>query len=299
MAIPQPGIFAQGTRSHHHLELDIHPASSTDAVLGALRALREPPEILGGANTVIGFGADLAQRLLGAEAPAQLAPFRTIEGLDQTRAPATQHDLWIWVHGSGPDVVLDAARAAAAAFAPVADLAAEQPCFVYRDSRDMTGFVDGTANPGPDEAPEVALVANGEVGAGGAFVLAQRWVHDLASFTKLTVDEQERVFGRTKPDSIELGPERMPSDAHVPRMEVEVDGEELEIFRRSVAFGDVGTQGLFFLAFSADPARFDVMLSRMFGEADGIRDRLTDFTRPTSGAYYFAPSLDALNGLLA
>ncbi len=31
---------------------------------------------------------------------------------------------------------------------------------------------------------------------------------------------------------------------------------------------------------------------------DGIRDRLTDFSRPVTGAFYFAPSLDALNDLL-
>ena len=42
------------------------------------------------------------------------------------------------------------------------DLAAEQPCFVYRDSRDLTGFIDGTENPPVEEAAEVALVADGE-----------------------------------------------------------------------------------------------------------------------------------------
>jgi deferrochelatase/peroxidase EfeB len=37
------------------------------------------------------------------------------------------------------------------------------------------------------------------------------------------------------------------------------------------------------------------MLARMFGTAsDGIRDGLTDFSRPVSGGYYFAPSLNAL-----
>ena len=40
------------------------------------------------------------------------------------------------------------------------------------------------------------------------------------------------------------------------------------------------------------------MLARMFGTAaDGVHDRLTDFSRPVSGAYYFAPSLNALNAL--
>ena len=33
----------------------------------------------------------------------------------------------------------------------------------------------------------------------------------------------------------------------------------------------------------------------MFGvTGDGLHDHLTDFTRPVSGSYYFAPSLDAL-----
>ncbi len=40
------------------------------------------------------------------------------------------------------------------------------------------------------------------------------------------------------------------------------------------------------------------MLSRMFGlTGDGVRDRLLDFSRPVSGAYYFAPSLNMLNEL--
>jgi putative iron-dependent peroxidase len=57
--------------------------------------------------------------------------------------------------------------------------------------------------------------------------------------------------------------------------------------------------GLYFVAFSADPSRFEKMLARMFGTSgDGRHDRLTDFTRPVSGSYYFAPSLDALDGLL-
>ena len=40
------------------------------------------------------------------------------------------------------------------------------------------------------------------------------------------------------------------------------------------------------------------MLARMFGTTtDGFQDRLTDFSRPVSGAYYFAPSLNVLNEL--
>ena len=82
-------------------------------------------------------------------------------------------------------------------------------------------------------------------------------------------------------------------------MVIEEDGEELEIYRRSTPYGTVGELGLYFLAFSADPTRFTKMMARMFGiSGDGAHDHLTDFTRPVSGAFYFAPSLDDLDGIL-
>ena len=114
----------------------------------------------------------------------------------------------------------------------------------------------------------------------------------------MPVDEQERVIGRTKVESVELSDDEKPPTAHIARVEVEIGGEELEIFRRSVPYGTVGEHGLYFVGFSADLSRFDRMLERMFGVADdGLQDRLTEFSRPVSGSYYFAPSLDALNEL--
>jgi putative iron-dependent peroxidase len=158
--------------------------------------------------------------------------------------------------------------------------------------------VDGTANPPLRRAAEVALVPQGEPGEGGSHVIAMRWVHDLDAFGQLPVAEQERVIGRTKPESVELSEQDKPATAHIARTEISTDEGELEIFRRSVPYGTVGEHGLYFVAFSADPSRFDRMLSRMFGTApDKVQDRLIEFSRPVSGAYYFAPSLTALNEL--
>jgi putative iron-dependent peroxidase len=125
-----------------------------------------------------------------------------------------------------------------------------------------------------------------------------RWVHDLVAFNELSLAEQQRVFGRTKADSVELSDAEKPATAHIARVEItEADGE-LEIFRRSVPYGTAEEHGLYFVAFSAERSRYDRMLARMFGTAaDGIRDHLTDFSRPVTGAYYFAPSLNALNEL--
>lgn len=298
MATGQPGIFALGTRSHYNLEFDLLPGVAPGDVAAAVVQLREPTVTAGGFNLVIGFGAEVWRELAPeGGAPDALRPFDPVDGIDEHSAPATQHDIWIWVHGTGEDLALDAARTCAAVLAPVARLVTERPCFVYRDSRDMTGFIDGTENPPIEAALETALIPDGEPGEGGAYVIAQRWIHDLAKFNAQSVPEQENTFGRTKPDSIELDDSVKPPTAHIARVVIEEDGEELEIWRRSTPYGTVQEHGLFFLGFSAELSRFDKMLARMFGVTDGIRDHLTDFTRPVSGAYYFAPSLESLRAL--
>ena len=297
MATAQTGIFAQGTRSHYHLELDAHPDASPSEIANALQKLREPSVTSGGFNLVVGFSHRLWSRIAAPDAqPDDLREFATVAGTDGHSAPATQHDIWIWVHGTGPDLALDAARAIVAALQPVAELAVEQPCFVYRDSRDMTGFIDGTENPPVEDGPGVALIPDGLRGERGAYVITQKWIHDLASFQAMKVPDQEAVIGRTKPDSIELADK--PASAHISRVVIEEAGEELEIYRRSTPYGTVGEHGLYFVAFSADPSRYERMLARMFDTAgEGVHDRLTEFSRPVSGAYYFAPSLNDLREL--
>jgi putative iron-dependent peroxidase len=123
-----------------------------------------------------------------------------------------------------------------------------------------------------------------------------RWVHDLDAFEALSIEEQERVIGRTKASSIELEDEAKPPTAHIARVEIEDEaGNELPSYRRSVPYGTVAEHGLYFVAFSADRSRFDTMLGRMFGtDGDGRHDRLTDFSRPVSGAYYYAPPQNLL-----
>jgi putative iron-dependent peroxidase len=299
--VPQFGIFAQGTIAHHFVEFDLRTGVSTDQVAASLRQLREPAVSAGGVNLVAGFGSNLWRALAPGQVPSRLHSFEGLIGSGGHRVPATQHDLWLWIDGSSADVVFEHMRAAAAAISDVAKVAAEQPCFVHRDSRDLTGFIDGTANPQQHEAASVALVPDGEPGAGGSHVLAIRWVHDLDAFHSLPIEEQQRVFGRTKPDSVELEGEQKPATAHIARVEIEdAAGQELEIYRRGVPYGSLGEHGLYFVAFAADPQRFEIMLGRMFGAADdGLNDRLMEFTRPVSGALYFAPSLTALSELAA
>lgn len=297
MATPQHGIFALGTRSHHHLQLDVADGVDGEELLRALGAVRDLATTIAGVNIVVGLGADLCRRLLPDLLPADLVPFEEISGGSNGSAvtmPADQHDLWIWLHASGPDATFDTARAATRALAGLATVAAEQPSFTYQASRDITGFEDGTENPPLDDALEAATIPAGRPGEGGSVVLLQRWVHDLDGFDALEHDDQCQVFGRDKDTSEELPDEVRSPRAHISRVVIEDDaGEELEVFRRSTAFGGVLEHGLMFVAFSPDVARLDRMLRRMVGEDDGLTDRLTDFSRSTGGAWYVAPPVDA------
>jgi len=299
MNVPQFGIFAQGTIAHEFVEFDLRPDIDMRRATSAISRLRAPAVSAGGVNLVIGFGADLWRTIAPEHAPKDAAPFTRIGMLGGHQAPATQHDFWLWISGSSQDVVFEHARAAVTAVSDVATVASEQPCFVHRDSRDLTGFIDGTANPMTHEAPIAALIPEGQPGEGGSHVLVMRWVHNLEAFEALPVKEQERVFGRTKLSSRELEGAAKPPDAHIARVEIEDEaGEELPIYRRSVPYGTVAEHGLYFVAFSAERARFSRMLGRMFGtDGDGLHDHLTDFSTPVSGAFYFAPPLTLLANL--
>lgn len=294
MPTSQSGIFALGTRSHYYLEFDLADGAEARALVQAAARLREPKMTTGGANLVTCFGA-AAWASAGGELPPGCTAFEAITGADGFTMPASQHDAWVWVSGTGYDVVFDAARAVTAALAPVASLATEQGGFSYRESLDLTGFQDGTANPPVDEAALLAAVATGP-GAGGSIVLVQKWVHDLGAFHALSEADQEAVIGRTKDHSEELA--EQPARSHLSRVVIEDDnGEEIEIFRRSASFGTVAEHGLMFVGFGADQARFDTMLKRMAGAQGVGRDRLTEFSTPVSGGYYFAPSVQAMREL--
>src|SRR5690606_22094203 len=105
----QPGIFAQGTRSHRHLEFDLLPGVAPEAVLEALGPLRQPSVTAGGANIVVGFSPRLWAQL---DPDAASVATNEYPG-DIPHLPRTQHDLWVWVHGPSDDVLFDVARGTA------------------------------------------------------------------------------------------------------------------------------------------------------------------------------------------
>ena len=71
--------------------------------------------------------------------------------------PTGQRDPLFWTHPAR-DADFDADMSVHRVMATIAGLDFDVPGFVYRDSRDLTGFIDGTANPKDDAAREAALV---------------------------------------------------------------------------------------------------------------------------------------------
>ena len=294
MPTPQPGIFALGHRSLHHLQLDLDPGVAPDDVREAIAHIGDLTTVQFGVSLVIGLAPDVYEQL-HPDALPPLTRFERLQSADGTTFEAGQHDLWFFLQASSPDAVFDAARAVERTLRGLASVVEEWPSFTYREGRDMTGFEDGTENPPLSEIPMVATVPEGHPGEGGSVVLLQRWVHDLEGFAELSDTDKEQVIGRTLHTSEEI-PEHLRSPrAHISRVVIEDDdSEELEVFRRSAAYGGVLEHGLVFLAFSADQARLQRMLERMLGTDDGVRDRLTDFSRAVSGAWYFAPPIESL-----
>ena len=288
MTAPQEGIFVEGPPCNTFLEYDVpaggEPARVRAAVAAGLGLARQEGQYL-----VVGFGDALWRRLAPGRAPEGLRPFAAIGDGGGQHAPATQRDIWYWLQGPRPDANFDLALGIDRALRGVAELKLETSGFKYHGDRDLIGFVDGTGNPKDREAKAEAALVPGA--GGGAFVLTQQWVHDLPRFEALALGEQEAVVGRTKVEDIELEGAAMPPDSHVSRTDVSEHGVAMKIYRRSAPYGTVREHGLYFVAFACDLHRFDIQLRRMYGLAgDGLSDRLIDFSRAVTGAYWFAPS---------
>ncbi len=251
-------------------------------------------------KTAVAFGPELWAKLHDQTPPG----FKQLEAIHGSfHMPVVEADVILHLASARTDICFAMSQAFFEGIQDKVDVLDERVCFRHFDGRDMTGFIDGTENPQfPDDRAVTALLPE-EAGifADGSFIFAQRYAHDLDKWKKLKVDTQEQIMGRTKLESIELDDDVKPENAHIARTVVEdEDGEEMEILRHSLPYGDGrGDQGLFFIAYTKDLNIIDAMLLRMFGTSgDGIHDRLLHFVTPKDGAYYFAPSEELLEDIL-
>ncbi|MCP3697926.1 MAG: Dyp-type peroxidase [Aliivibrio sp.] len=287
---PQTALLPEPDRFALYVTLNIK--SNPQLVLEQLQTLPalivELNESQPGANlsSAISFGADF-WTTLSAPMPPELANFKQL-GKGDTIAPATHGDVLIHIHSNRHDLHFYILRKLMNVISEHVEIKEEVSGYRFLDSRDMTDFVDGTENPKNEARAEVALIADGEF-AGGSYMMCQRFVHKLPAWNRLSVSAQEKVIGRTKPDSIEL--EDVPAASHVGRVDIKEDGKGVKILRHSLPYGSVsGDHGLLFIAYCHSVHNFQVMLNSMYGEVDGKTDQLLRFTDAVTGGYFFAPS---------
>jgi len=295
MSEPQIGIFALGDASQSFLEFVLRSEGAASQAVEAVANLNDLRKTIQEVNLVVGFRPELWRQVVPRDAPSDAQSFSVdLVGPDGYRVPATQADIVIWLAAASYDTVFDFAVKVVQRLSSVATLAREVIGWAYRRNRDLTGFEDGTENPALPSAFDIVYIPEGEPGAGGSILLLQQWKHLTDQWMALDIAVQEKVIGRTKPDSIEFPEDRLPADSHVARTTLVENGQELDIFRRNTPYGSVSDHGTLFVGFAKQQHRLQRMLERMAGIPDGIRDALTRYTVPLTGSYYFIPALSTL-----
>lgn len=248
---------------------------------------------------VTGIGAGFWDRALGAPRPTGLHPFRELVGARHT-AVSTPGDLLFHIRAHRLDLCFELAGQLVDRLVGHAEVVDEVHGFKYFDQRDLLGFVDGTENPAGVAAEAAVTISDEDPEfAGGSYVIVQKYVHDLNTWNALSIEEQERVIGRTKLSDIELPDEVKPTNSHVALNTItDENGAQRQIVRHNMAFGTVGDGqfGTYFIGYSKSPDVTELMLSNMFiGDPPGNHDRILDFSRAVTGSLFFVPATDFLD----
>jgi porphyrinogen peroxidase len=302
-AVSQP-VVAGLTRAAIFLVVTVNSGQENEAAaravcgdLGSLVRAVGSRDLDGRLSCVMGFGSEVWDRLFGAPRPRDLHPFREIRG--RHHAVATPGDILFHIRSARMDMCFELATQIAARLGPAISTADEAHGFSYFDDRDLIGFVDGTENPVEQAAVDATIIGAEDAGfAGGSYVIVQKYLHDLTRWNELPITEQEKIIGRAKLSNIELDDAVKPTYAHNALTNIVENGEQIEILRDNMSFGEIGKGefGTYFIGYAKSPSRIEQMLENMFiGRPPGNYDRLLDFSRAVTGCLFFVPSATFLD----
>ncbi len=305
-AVPQ-AITAPLTRSAIFLVVTVAPDPAAEAAArgfcpglsGLVRSVgsRDADQRL---SCIMGIGSAAWDRLFGTPKPANLHPFKEIVA-GPRHAVSTPGDLLFHIRAERMDMCFELATVIMAKLGEAVSIEDEVHGFRYFDARDVLGFVDGTENPDGDPAWDATTIgAEDPDFAGGSYVIVQKYLHDMTAWNALPTEVQERIIGRTKLSNIELDDAVKPTSAHNALTQVEKNGEQVQILRDNMAFGQPGHGefGTYFIGYSRSPATTEEMLENMFvGKPPGNYDRLLDFSKAVTGNLFFVPSGTFLDGV--
>ena len=303
--IPQP-VVARLTRAAIFLVLTINPGPDNEravrslcADLGGLLRAVGFRDLEGRLSCVMAFGSDAWDRLFDGPRPKDLHPFKEIHGVHH--AVSTPGDILFHIRAARMDLCFELAMEIMSRLRDAVATADQVQGFNYFDDRDLIGFVDGTENPVDQAAVDAAIIDDEDPAfAGGSYVIVQKYLHDLKKWNAIPVEVQEGIVGRKKFSNVELDDSVKPSYAHNALTTIVENGEELDIVRDNMPFGDVGKGefGTYFIGYPRSPARMAQMLVNMFvGRPPGNYDRLLDVSQAITGSLFFVPSATFLDGV--
>ena len=298
MSQPQKGICAEPNLHAQYLMFNV--VDEDDQVLRAKLARvldvfehydNEHYEAM--VSGVVAIGTNYWMEIYPGLLPVELAPFPDMQSGDRI-APVVPCDLFIQIRADRADICYAIATEVFELLRPHIELIEQIKGFRYLDGRDLTGFVDGTENPKGMHKLDVAIVGDDDPDfSGGSYIHVQRYRHNMEKWQRLPVKKQEDIIGRTKEDNIEYAGKDKAAFAHTKRSNLkDADGNSIEILRQSMPYGDMSVQGLYFVSCAKSPKPFTQMLKSMiFGDEQGVYDKLLDYTVAETGAAFFAPSV--------
>lgn len=304
MPTPQSGITPDANSDAHFLVLTIkeNTSGSLSHIRQTLSGIPELTQSLSSQypdarlSSTISIGSDAWEQLYSSRKPAALRPFMAVKDGDR-EAPATAGDLLLHIRSDRKDVNYILMSQLLRQLGSTVQVQEDVSGFRYLDSRDLTGFVDGTENPEGDNRASVAIVGEEDSSfAGGSYIHTQRYVHHLKEWEQCPLKDQETIIGRTKEDNIEFSSEEKAPIAHIKRVNLKDEqGKSMEILRHSMPYGDARESGLFFIAYGKTPKHFNLMLKAMIkADAHGHYDHLMNFSTAVTGCAFFAPSIEFL-----
>ncbi|MBU2978619.1 Dyp-type peroxidase [Alteromonas sp. C1M14] len=296
MTQPQKGVCAEPNLHAQYLLLNVVD-EDVDTIRGKLARVldifdaydNEHYEAMLTGMVAVGstFWSELYPGLL----PSELAPFPDMQCEDRT-APATPWDLFIQIRADRLDICHAVAMEVMDLLRIHVELVEQIRGFRYLDGRDLNGYIYATDNPRGMLRRKVAIIEQDESEfIGGSYVHIQRFRHDLRRWESLSQRQQEQVMGTTREHNLP-SPEQN-AMSHCVRANTLNQADKLPgLIKQGMPYGDLTTQGLFFVSCAASAQPFKLMLhSQVFGTGDGDYDRWLDYTCAETGAAFFAPSV--------
>jgi putative iron-dependent peroxidase len=274
-------IFLNATTNNHTTLQDALQCISDEAV----RLMEQ--HVASELTVTIGFGSGFVDKCSPKRRPKALRSMPRFEG-DEYDPAETQADIVVQMCSNVKFANHTAGKTLLGLLSKAFTPKAYHQGFTFPGSRGVLGFIDGTANPGAEDRPDVVLVGDDDPAfRDGSYMLFRKIREDEAAWSKLSLREQEDAMGRRKADSAEH-PDA-PTTSHKKKSDVKLGERDIKIYRRSYPFWSPFETGVLFICYQGDPSQYETIKKSMVSKAKGGHDRLEDFYHAVEGGYYFMP----------